>query len=68
MGEMRKITVEIPGDLLDRVQAFTGEGITETVRSALKRVDNIRAQQELVKLRGKVKFSMTVEEMRYDRE
>jgi hypothetical protein len=68
MGEMRKITVEIQSDLLDRVQAFTGEGVTETVRAALKRLDSIRAQQELIKLRGKVKFSMTWEEMKYDRE
>jgi hypothetical protein len=31
-------------------------------------MDSARAQQELRKLRGKVKFFMTLEEMRYDRE
>jgi Arc/MetJ-type ribon-helix-helix transcriptional regulator len=68
MSEMRKITVEVPEDLLERVQQFTGAGVTETVRAALKKMDSIRAQQELLKLRGKVKFSLSVEEMRYDDE
>jgi Arc/MetJ-type ribon-helix-helix transcriptional regulator len=68
MGEMRKITVEVPNDLLERVQEFTGVGVSETVRAALKRMDSIRAQQEMLKLRGKVKFSMTWEEMKHDRE
>jgi Arc/MetJ-type ribon-helix-helix transcriptional regulator len=68
MGEMRKITVEVPEDLLERVQDFTGAGVTETVRQALRKLDSIRAQRELLKLRGKVKFSMTLDELRYDRE
>ena len=68
MGEMRKITVDVPEDLLERVQEFTGTGVSDTVRAALKRLDSFRAQQELLKLRGKVKFSMTWQEMKYDRE
>jgi Arc/MetJ-type ribon-helix-helix transcriptional regulator len=68
MAEMKKITVEVPGDLLERVQAFTGEGVSETVRQALWKLDSIRAQRELIKLRGKVKFSMTLDELRHDRE
>jgi hypothetical protein len=68
MGQMRKITVEVPEDTLKSAQAFTGEGITETVRAALRKLASIRAQRELLKLRGKVKFSMTLDEMRYDRE
>ena len=68
MGEMRKITVEVPEDVLKSAQALTGEGVTETVRTALKKLASIRAQRELLKLRGKVKFSMTLDELRYDRE
>lgn len=68
MGEMRKITVEVPNELLKRVQEFTGEGVTETVRQALQKLDSMRAQRELLQLRGKVKFSMSVDELRYDRE
>ena len=65
---MRKITVEVPQDLLERVQAFTGQGVTETVRHALRKLDSIRAQRELMKLRGKVTFSMSLDELRYDQE
>jgi len=68
MGEMRKITVEVPVDDLAAAQDFTGEGVTETVRAGLKKLASIRAQHELLKLRGKVKFSMTWQEMKHDRE
>jgi dihydroxyacetone kinase len=68
MGEMRKITVHVPVADLEGAQAYTGEGVTETVRAALKKLRSIQAQQELIKLRGKVKFSMTLDELRYDRE
>jgi hypothetical protein len=68
MSEMRKITVQVPEDDLLEAQALTGEGVTETVRAALKKLRTIRAQQRALALRGKVKFSMTLDEMRYDRE
>lgn len=68
MGEMRKITVHVPEGVLEQAQAYTGEGVTQTVTAALKRLVSMQAQQDLLKLRGKVKFSMTWEEMKYDRE
>jgi len=68
MGEMRKITVEVPSADLESAQAYTGEGVTETVRTALRRLRSALAQKRAMELRGKVKFSMTLDEMRYDRE
>ena len=68
MNDMRKITVEVSEQDLEKAQAFTGQGVSETVRAGLKRLGSIQAQQELLKLRGKVKFSMTLDEMRYDSE
>jgi Arc/MetJ-type ribon-helix-helix transcriptional regulator len=68
MGQMRKITVEVPEDLLERVQSFTGEGVTETVREGLRRRDSFRAQQEFRKLRGTLKVSINLDELREDRE
>ena len=68
MGQMRKITVEVPEDLLERVQGFTGEGLTETVREALRRLDAFRAQQEFRKLRGTFQGSINLDELREDRE
>ena len=67
MDDMRKITVEVPSDLLDRAQAFTGEGVTETVRTGLKKIDAERAQREFLKLHGTHKFSISLDELREDR-
>jgi hypothetical protein len=68
MTELRKITVQVPSDDLALAQKLTGEGITETVRAGLKKLASMQAQKELIKLRGKVNFSMSLDELRYDRE
>jgi hypothetical protein len=65
---LRKITVEVAEEDLAAAQAYTGEGITETVRAGLKRLAQIQAQQEFRKLRGTFKFSMTSDELKHDRE
>ena len=66
--QLRKITVQVSEHDLASAQEFTGEGVTETVRAALKKLASIQAQRRLLDLQGKVKFSLTLEEMRYDRE
>lgn len=68
MGEMRKITVEVPEHDLIAAQEYIGGGVTETVRAALAHLRSARAQKRAMELRGKVKFSMSLDEMRYDRE
>ena len=60
----RKITVHVPEDLLAAAQAETGEGVTETVRRGLELLRRARAYRELAKLRGKIKFEMTADELR----
>jgi hypothetical protein len=67
MGQMRKITVEVPEDVLKSAQALTGEGVTETVRAALKKLASAQAQQEFLKLHGSYKFSIDLDELREDR-
>jgi hypothetical protein len=68
MSALRKITVEVPEKDLAAAQAFTGEGVSETVRAALRKLASMRAQHELLKLRGKVKFDLTYDEIKRDRE
>jgi hypothetical protein len=68
MSALRKITVQVPEDDLVNAQELTGEGVTETVRMALKKLASIRAQRELLKLRGTYKFSLNLDELREDRE
>jgi hypothetical protein len=65
---LRKITVQVPERDLEMAQAYTGEGVTETVRAALKKLASMRAQQELLKLRGTFKFTIDLDELREDRE
>lgn len=63
----RKITVEVPEDLLEKAQRATGGGITETVRRGLQIVAASEAYAQARKLRGKYRFSITVEQMKDDR-
>jgi hypothetical protein len=68
MNATRKITVEVPEALLDRAQAAIGEGVTSTVRRGLELVVATRSLQELRTLRGKVRFTIDLDELREDRE
>jgi hypothetical protein len=67
MGQLRKITVEVREDDLQSAQAYTGQGVTETVPAALKKLAAIRAHREFLKLRGSYKFGMNLNEPRKDR-
>lgn len=64
MEYLKKITVELPTALLDEAQKQTGCGITETIRQGLKLLAASRAYEDLRKLKGKVKFSLSVSEMK----
>jgi hypothetical protein len=64
MGETRKITVHVPEELLQRAQAFTGEGVTETVRQGLLTLSQRAALLRLRSLRGKVKFGLDLMKLR----
>jgi hypothetical protein len=67
MGAARKITVEVPADLLEKAQEATGTGITQTIRTGLQLVAASQAYDRLLELRGKVKFSLTWQELKDDR-
>ena len=67
MQTARKITVEIPVELLERAQEASGAGITETVRTGLRLLAASRAYARLRELRGKVRFAHTWQELKDDR-
>jgi len=67
MDTVRKITVEIPGDLLDKAQKASGAGITQTVRTGLQLVAASRTYARLRQFRGKVRFAHTLAELKADR-
>jgi hypothetical protein len=68
MATARKITVEIPDELLQRAQKASGSGITQTVRTGLQLLAASQAYDNLRKLRGKVRFSRTWQDLKEDRE
>jgi hypothetical protein len=63
----RKITVEVPLELLEKAQRASGTGVTQTVRTGLRLVAASRTYARLRKLRGKVRFSRPVTELKADR-
>jgi hypothetical protein len=67
METARKITVEIPHELLAKAQRASGTGITQTVRTGLQLVAASRTYARLRRLRGKVRFSRTAAELKADR-
>jgi hypothetical protein len=67
MGTARKITVEVPEELLAEAQKASGEGITQTVRTGLRLVAASRTYARLRQLRGKVRFARNVAELKADR-
>src|SRR5262249_35845810 len=62
----RKITIEVPAALLEQAQKATGTGITQTIRWGLQIVAASEAYSQARKLRGKHRFSISVERMKDD--
>jgi len=67
MEMTRKITVEVRADLLRKAQEASGSGITETVRAGLELMAASRAYVHLLRLRGKVRFSRSLADLKADR-
>lgn len=64
---LRKITVQVSERDLELAQKYTGEGVTETLRVALRKLASAEAQRELLRYEGKVRFANTWEELKDDR-
>jgi len=67
MEAPRKITVEVPPDLLAKAQQASGAGITQTVRTGLQLVAASHTYAQLRQMRGKVRFSRDIGELKTDR-
>ncbi|NBX03857.1 MAG: hypothetical protein EBR02_07365 [Alphaproteobacteria bacterium] len=66
--EIRKITVNLPVSLIDPLLKSGDLSLTETIKQALKEYRNRQAWKALSELRGKVKFDLTYEQIKEDRE
>ena len=67
METARKITVEVSPELLKKAQRVSGAGVTETVRTGLQLVAASETYARLRGLRGMVRFSRSLAELKADR-
>jgi len=65
---MRKVTVMLPKDLVDRATKASGKGLTPTLRQGLESILVANAYRRLRARRGKVRLSINVDELREDRD
>jgi hypothetical protein len=60
----RRITANLPDDLLESAMQVTGKGITETLIEGLEQVQRRRFYERALALRGKLRLSIDLEETR----
>ena len=64
--EMRKVTVMLPKDLLERAVKASGQGVTPTIRKGLENIATADAYERILRKRGRVRLSLNVSELRRD--
>jgi hypothetical protein len=64
VGKLKKVTINLPEDLLANAQRITGKGITFTVIEGLEALDRRSLRSALGQLRGKVRFELDLERTR----
>ena len=65
MGDaVKKITANLPAELLERAQRATGLGITETLVAGLEEIERSRKRSALRLLRGKVRLEIDLDKTR----
>lgn len=60
MNEIRRITANIPADLLEEAIEVSGRGITETLIEGLRLLKRRRAHEKAQKLVGKVDIKLNL--------
>ena len=64
MARARRITANLHEDLLRDAMRVTGEGITETIISGLSLIRRTRAYDRAMRLRGKLRLTIDLDESR----
>ena len=61
---VRKITVNVPVEVLENATRATGKGVTLTVVEGLREIERRARRSALRGLRGRVRFQLDLEETR----
>lgn len=67
MENLKKITVEVPAELLARAQEATRDGVTQTVREGLQLLAATQAYEALRGFKGAYRFSVPLADLKADR-
>jgi hypothetical protein len=59
-AKLRKVTVNLPANLLDDAVRITAKGITSTIVEGLQELKRRQQRSALRQLRGKVRFELDV--------
>ena len=60
----KKVTVNLPADVLEKAQKTTGRGITPTIIEGLRELERRGQRSALRQLRGKVRFQLDLDQTR----
>lgn len=60
----RRVTANLPADLLDAAMEVTGKGITDTLIDGLLRVRRARVYQKAMRLKGQITLHVDLDESR----
>jgi hypothetical protein len=60
----RRVTANLPSDLLAAAMEVTGKGITETIIEGLTQIQRRRFYERAIALRGRVRLEIDLEEAR----
>lgn len=66
--KMRKVTMMLPADLIERALKVTGKGLTPTVRESLEQTARSAVYARIRAMRGKLKVDLDLDRLREDRE
>lgn len=61
---IKRVTVNLPADLLEDAMSTTGRGITETLVEGLEQIRRRRAWEKAKALKGKLKLEVDLERSR----
>ena len=61
---LKKVTVNVPSQVLERARTITGRGITETIVHGLLELDRQHKRSVLRTLRGRVRIELDLEKSR----
>lgn len=60
-GSSRRVTANLPGDLLAEAMEVTGRGITETLTEGLRLVRRTRAHHKALALKGNLRLEVDLD-------